>query len=504
MSSPLPSVTEPLELLDERRNLVRVRENVLSERDRWIRHQVLVNGRIDVLAREVLDLEIAPHHFAIMQHQSKYRDRRGCLVLTGRGLGKTMIGTQVRMVFEILRNPNIRIIVASRAADNATTIANWARVVFESNEKLRRIFGDFVGRSLWDKRRWTVAKRTEILPDPTVQVLGEDSATASRHCDILFCDDLVDNRNSWTLLRRKRTLEFYYKILLPCVLAQGMIFVSGTRYHADDLYGHWLDPKKGGEMSGDRALVMPSLIPIVDTPDDAPEHEKWTSLWEKMHPVVELVRLMKSMGRVLFYSQYMMDTTLMKGSIFDWDWFHWLDPDDADDAKQLEVASRLPHYQGTDLAIGEGDRNDFFADVIISVDRHKKHVYVRDVFTDRIPFIKQKETVLSRHRRFAVLRGLMESNAYQKALWGEVVRENPGVKIVPKHTSLDKVARGQALTPVFTDWKVFVVTGKHEKFVDTMVLFPDVEFDDEFDGFEFAWQASKIREMKPREEFGII
>ena len=76
-----------------------------------LRRQILDEGRIDVLATRLLGYELRPFHQDLLAHQSVASAHT--LQLAPRGYGKSTVLTIARTVFEVLRNPNIRILIAS-------------------------------------------------------------------------------------------------------------------------------------------------------------------------------------------------------------------------------------------------------------------------------------------------------------------------------------------------------------------------------------------------------
>src|SRR5574343_510273 len=81
------------------------------------------------------------------------------MTLPFRGAGKSTVGTIARVIFEILKNPNIIILIASNTQLQAEIFLREIRNHFEANDKLREIFGDFVGPK-WDAREIVVKGRT--------------------------------------------------------------------------------------------------------------------------------------------------------------------------------------------------------------------------------------------------------------------------------------------------------------------------------------------------------
>ena len=74
-----------------------------------VRRAILDDGNIEFLASHVLDYQTRLFHLEMLRFQSG----ETCLQLAPRGFGKSTILTITRAVFEIIRHPNIRILIAS-------------------------------------------------------------------------------------------------------------------------------------------------------------------------------------------------------------------------------------------------------------------------------------------------------------------------------------------------------------------------------------------------------
>ncbi|MBZ0269957.1 hypothetical protein K8I85_17530, partial [bacterium] len=92
-------------------NAVEALTQVRALKREILRREILDAGRLDVLATVLLDYDIRPFHAELLRFQAAAKDH--CVQLAPRGYGKSTILTIARAVFEVLRNPNIRILIAS-------------------------------------------------------------------------------------------------------------------------------------------------------------------------------------------------------------------------------------------------------------------------------------------------------------------------------------------------------------------------------------------------------
>ena len=269
-----------------------------------IRREILRGGRIDLFASHVLGYDIRSFHQELITSQEAATDT--CLQLAPRGFGKSTILTITRAVYEILRNPNVRILIAANTQLQAEVFLREIKAHFERNERLREYFGNFVSEDKWDTREIVVAPRTSTAKESTITCVGVGGPVASRHYDLIIADDLVDEENARTETQRERVKTWWYQTLLPCGEPEGCIFVIGTRYHHLDLYGHLIRNEYADKHQ---------IIPAIAADGTTPWPEKFSLEW--------LEERRRQAGSIIFNAQYQNDTSLMKGHIFREEWFRF-------------------------------------------------------------------------------------------------------------------------------------------------------------------------------------
>lgn len=202
------------------------------------------------LAKEIIGLPIAPCHDELfdllvkkdpdkpIEEQSAIKRR---IFLLPRGSFKTTIGV-IDLLQWIICFPNVRILIVRGQRQLAIDMVEELKGHFVNNEKIRFLFPEFCADTT--KKLGVVGKmlcpmRTVTRREATVEIVTPQSKRAGRHGEIFLIDDLQDDLNSLTRVRREQTIQAY-NTLLPILEAAGYITVSGTRYHPDDLYGHLL------------------------------------------------------------------------------------------------------------------------------------------------------------------------------------------------------------------------------------------------------------------------
>lgn len=474
----------------------------------WIRDMVLNHHRRDILANLVLGYEVQPHHLRIMRHQHRWRKS---MVLVWRGAGKSTVGTIVECIFQILLDRNRRILLASKTGGNAEGFLAEIKGHFEKNERLREIFGDYVGTEQWGNDAIIVLGRTKPFKEPTINTVGIGGAVASKHYDIIIADDLVDEENSRTKHQREKMLDWWYKVLMPTLEPPidpkrykkpgdrfiGGLKVIGTRYHYEDLYGHLITRQSDG--TGGELVGAPTLIIPIEDNDGNPV---WPEKFSKEH-----IEELRSGGIIRFNSQYMCDCDAMKGVIFQYDSCVVVKPEEMPDLETLLI------YQGVDLAISEETENDMFAQVVIGIDSSPaKLVYVLHYEEKQIRFAQQTKRILAVGRQWKALRTGIEANAYQAAQVHQVedfqAQEGAGehqLNVVPIYTLKDKITRGQKLqAKLFEAGRIRFLPGQ-SKLIEHLVLFPNHRLKDLFDALDIAVSTAEKRKRKARDrEPGVM
>lgn len=210
----------------------------------------------------------------------------------------------VKCVQRILQNPNIRILYAMKVYEEAQKKVEAIKEIFEANELLIELYGDFQTRK-WSSKRFTVATRTRRgMHNPTVEAGGVDKSNTGNHYDLGVLDDLVDKKNVQTATGLL-SVDNYVEEVEPLIDPGCEKWFIGTRYHELDKYG-----KIKREQSQDFAIFEigcgyrivadgdggEEMVPTPENVEDKPLYPHLT------RPVLEAK--WRSMGTRAWTSQY--------------------------------------------------------------------------------------------------------------------------------------------------------------------------------------------------------
>lgn len=445
---------------------------------------------------------LQPLHASIIHNVS---DNQASMDLAPRGHGKSTIGDVDFCITKVLRNPDIRIMIGSKTQTQASAFLKEIRTHFEQNVNLIRIFGDWKKSrdNVWNDKEFTVNRRTVIKKEATVSALGASGAVVSKHFDIIIGDDLVGFENARTEAQRKVLKEWFYSSLYPTLEPDGEIHILGTRYSPMDLYED-LIKSKNYKINVQQAITI----------KDGQEY----SLWESKFSLEKLRSIREEAGLIIFNMQYQNNTELAKGKIFKYKYFKHFEEYDIDyDLNRVRVkvldSQGVPYwipvriYMGADLAISEDEtsNNDYFVLTVIGVDKNK-NVYVLDYLKERLTFNAQLNAILDYGKnKFPMVERIgVETVQYQKSLAQEIRRLSL-LPVVNIKTSKDKVTRAMRRSALFENGKVWFRIGMDD-LEECLLLFPEVDHDDLFDGLDFALtvadQGNSVRVLN-REDFNI-
>ena len=445
---------------------------------------------------------LQPLHASIIHNVS---DNQASMDLAPRGHGKSTIGDVDFCITKVLRNPDIRIMIGSKTQTQASAFLKEIRTHFEQNVNLIRIFGDWKKSrdNVWNDKEFTVNRRTVIKKEATVSALGASGAVVSKHFDIIIGDDLVGFENARTEAQRKVLKEWFYSSLYPTLEPDGEIHILGTRYSPMDLYED-LIKSKNYKVNVQQAITV----------KDGQEY----SLWESKFSLEKLRSIREEAGLIIFNMQYQNNTELAKGKIFKYKYFKHFEEYDIDyDLNRVRVkvldSQGVPYwipvriYMGADLAISEDEtsNNDYFVLTVIGVDKNK-NVYVLDYLKERLTFNAQLNAILDYGKnKFPMVERIgVETVQYQKSLAQEIRRLSL-LPVINIQTGKDKVTRAMRRSALFENGKVWFRIGMDD-LEECLLLFPEVDHDDLFDGLDFALtvadQGNSVRVLN-REDFNI-
>ncbi len=169
-----------------------------------------------------------------LEKSGKYK-----LILIPRGHLKSSLVTVAWAIQQLLRNPDLRILIRNAVWDQSRRFLNQIQGFLEDS-KLPVIFGAFTStKAVWTKEEIEIKQRRIRKASPSIMTAGLETSLTGLHFDIIIDDDLVNDKNTSTKEQIQKVIDVYNDSF-NLLDRGGIHVVVGTRWSNRDLYGHIL------------------------------------------------------------------------------------------------------------------------------------------------------------------------------------------------------------------------------------------------------------------------
>lgn len=434
-------------------------------------------------------------------------ERRG-LELYPATHGKTTIISETLPIFEICRDPNIRIANILKNEADARAITKSIQNELETNTELIRDFGPFKPESgQWSLSRFDVAKRTRPGKSSTWAAFGGGSRNALGYrTDHLICDDIVTDANSSTPEQRVKLRQWFNQGPLTSPdRYDGRITVVGTAFHPADLYHDLMEmilPDGSGHAW--KANVRKAIL----------DWDEGLVLWPDYRPMLFMMEKKLELGTLDFNKRYQNIAVDPSQMVFREEYIRggYLNSEQHPgcldlDYRMGEIDQGWRIYGSLDPAIGTSKHRKFSAHITLAVgscEKHERCYWVVDLKRDQMTLPQQVDMVIERHQKYSAFKSIIEANAYQRGLFQAVQarmeEQGLALSIVPHTTNAynkqDSEIGVQAMSPWFEHGMVHIPWGdqasrlRMQVFVDELVQYPGRTTDTVM-AFWFAWMNAQ-------------
>lgn len=424
------------------------------------------------------NLKYLCQEFLNTRHWSKVHDELMLFMRTAgnrihielpRGHLKSWIITQGWAVQEMLKNPDIRILIVNATESNATKMLRFIRSFLSKGGMISQFFGAFE-TEIWSQEELQIRQRKVIQVAPTFMAAGLQKTLTSQHFDLIIADDLVEPDNVRTKDQREKVYEFYLS-LFDLLEPGGRIVVIGTRYHQDDLYAKILEENE--------------------------QHKNWSVFVRSCY---------RDDGSILFPEKFSHDQLedIKKKSYYHFSTQYLnnpIDPENADfKANQVKYYDpTTPHpsslYLTIDPAISLARDADYSALVVAGMFADRRLRVVDRVHRRCIPS-ELVEAIFELVKKWRLHRVGIETFAFQKTLKYDIQRQQRELGIFfsidelgKRHSGrgeqiLSKEARIRRLQPYFEQGLVEIRADMHD-LRDELLAFPRGKHDDLIDALSY-------------------
>jgi len=428
--------------------------------------------------------------------------------------GKTTLVSTLLPIWEICKDPNIRIVIIGKNDTETAGIMSVIQSELTDNQELIRDFGPFKPEpgddKPWALGRMSVAKRTRRAKEPTITVFGSGAKTVLGYrSDWTICDDVITDQNSSTPEQRAKIRNWFdLSVETGPEHAHSRLTVVGTRFDPNDLYADLEEMQfEGGELWK------------VQLEDAIADEEAHLTLWPERWPWKRLMQQKAKAGTLNFNKRYRniaVDASRMvfKEEYVKGGWIKDLQfPGCLDrDFKVGDYGDNWKRVAGFDPAVGGTRSAKFCAHCVLAAGSCKDHdlcFWVVDLERGQLTLPQQVDTIIAKHGEYGLLMSVIEANSYQAGLYQEVDRklreQDKAYKIEPHFTTRvnkpDPELGVQSMSPWFERGAVHIPWGdahsqrKMQQIVDELIQYPGRTTDTVM-AFWFAYRA--LQEALPK------
>lgn len=400
------------------------------------------------------------------------RPSRKKLMLIPRGHLKTAVITKGYSIQQMLRNPDVRILISNQVWDRARDMLYEIKEWLTTKSDLPKIFGDFIS-DRWREDDIVVRQRKKALAAPTIGTSGVEAELTSAHYDIIILDDLQGEKNFQTSDQREK-VKRYYRSMMDLLEPGGLLIVVGTRWHLDDVYSYILENEAEyfdvmvRKVVEDGRIIFPKKF--------NKRFNAQLKCWESTRqPTMDFIDYLKKRPSEEFYSQYMNDPTDEKNQIIKKEYFKYYD----------RRPERLFVSMTIDPAISEKQSADYFAINVSGMDDNY-NIFVLDTLKGHWKLSESVDNIFLMYQKWNPSVIGLETVAFQKALksWLEETMRNRGVFFpiteLKRNTNETKEFRIKALEPFYREGKIFHAPWM-KSLEEEAMSFPKGKHDDELD-----------------------
>lgn len=408
---------------------------------------------------DTLHLDMARH----LRKPSKFK-----MFLVPRDHLKSSIITKGGSMMRMLKNPNIRILIANNTWDNARRFLSSIQANLLPGNILPQYFGRFDG-GMWNQDTITIAQRTMILDAPTISTTGLEKEQTSQHYDLIIADDLVSRENVQTSEQRSKVKD-YINSLMALLEPEGELWIVGTRWSMDDAYGD---------------LIEEGIWDVFQRSCYADE-DKTRPIFPEKFTMEKLQFMRKKVGPTLFSCWYLNDPISEEAADFKKEWIKYYDPG-TPQPRSLYLTIDPAHSLSRDA--------DYSAFVVAGMYSNRK-IRVVDFVRRRVIPSDLVDIVFELVKKWKLHRVGIETFAFQKTLKYEIQRKQRETGIffsideLGKNRSgrgeltLSKEARIRRLQPYFEQGLIEIRSDMHD-LVDELLSFPRGKRDDLIDALAY-------------------
>lgn len=184
------------------------------------------------------------------------------IVIMPRGTFKSTISSVAYPIWRLAKNPNDTILLDSEIYTNSKNFLREIRQHMESNEKLRTVWGAWMG-PVWSESEIVIAQRTKNIKEASITVGGIETVKVGQHYWKIIGDDYNSPKNSDTPEKCRKVIDhvrYNMNILNP----GGEYVFAATRYAELDVPGFFFKEILGEKYLAEGQLKLVGTEKVVE------------------------------------------------------------------------------------------------------------------------------------------------------------------------------------------------------------------------------------------------
>lgn len=474
-----------------------------------LKAKIIQRGRKDLyfLDKQILGYQdmIPGLHGELCSFVEKVRvkgNRKFRLILEPRGSLKSSCITIGFSIQSIIRDPNVRILLASEEFTASKKFLSEIKGHFEENQTFREYYGDWVSKKKWDEKEIIVSRRTRHRKEPTITCAGIDVTKTGMHYDIVIIDDPHSEKNITTVEQIEKVKK-WYKLVLSLLDPGGILIVIGTRWHYDDLFGWLTELEEQRREHGRRPRFRILLRKAIN--------EDGSLLWPERLSREFLEDIKIDQGPYIFSCQYLNEPVDDESAVFKRSWVKFIDP------RELE-GLRGKRYTVVDPARDEEGKD--YTTIVTCELLNNWQAVIREVRRGKWDEYETIDQIFRAYKAWRPKKIGFEAVGFQKTymrfIKNEYLRRGMVLPIIPLKTDTTKTKkmRIRSMVPYWKQglflvpgYSLATVKGNMKVMLDELLRYPKVANDDCIDALAYMSQimrrpmVSKIVKSIPKNSF---
>lgn len=387
--------------------------------------------------------------------------------------GKSQIGAVRYPLWRMLREPGLRVGVASYNQRYANKLSRWTRRI-----------GRRIGEESKAKDTKDASDEWELGNGSTFIARGVGGGIAGEPLDLLVIDDPFKSREEAdSPVTQETVYEWYMDDVTPRIQERGAIVIIHTRWNPGDLIGRIQESEEGSEWKYVR-------LPALAEKDDPLKRELDAPLCPQRFSKEKLLQKRRIEG-IGFESLYQQNPIVRGGTFFRREWFEVLD--------RLPSGTPIRRVRYWDLANSRKDSACYTSGVLMA--KIGDIVYVEDVIRGRWSPAERNEemrkTAMGDATKAGFERTFFESPVFDtgKEARRAVIAKLAGFPVRADEVSGSKEIRAEPLSDAARGGLVKIIAGSwHAAYLTELEGFPKVQYKDQVDSSSGAYNMLAKRE----------